>query len=88
MAYIILSEPGTKYGPCKEPCAHKDCAATRKEAESICSLCSQPLGYQRKITRDNEYGEVHMMCLEGGLERGEGIGFDDSLYTSSLIGPG
>lgn len=49
MAWSILPEPGTEYGPCAETCAHTDCAATRQMAGLICPFCGEPLGYGKAI---------------------------------------
>lgn len=68
MAAGILSLPGTKHGPCKNECKHKDCAGTRKMAESICPRCEKAIGYETrfyKITGEitgTEY--YHADCLE------------------------
>ena len=56
MAAGILPRPGTEYGPCEQPpggflddrlatCGHRDCAATRRDAATICHLCGKPIGY-------------------------------------------
>lgn len=71
MAAGTWPRPGTKYGPCAEPCEHIDCAATRRDAESLCRLCSQPIGYEVRFYRDPEAGAmltyVHAACLEAQL---------------------
>lgn len=45
MSAGILAAPGTKYGPCKRPCAHIDCAETRRIAAAPCRRCGEPIGY-------------------------------------------
>jgi hypothetical protein len=50
----MLPEPGTEYGPCEKSCDHKDCAWTRKAAESICRFCDKPIGYDRGYYVDSE----------------------------------
>lgn len=45
MASSVLPRPGTKYGPCKGACEHRDCAATREMAAAICPHCGKPIGY-------------------------------------------
>lgn len=46
MAAGTLPKPGTKYGPCDEPCMHKDCACTRAMAEARCIHCDKPIEYE------------------------------------------
>jgi hypothetical protein len=50
MAYIILSKPGTKYGPCKGECEHTDCALTRAQAAAECPHCGKQCGYDKPLT--------------------------------------
>ena len=45
MAAGMLSEPGSKYGPCEGKCHHSDCAETRRMAKSKCFVCGKPIGY-------------------------------------------
>ncbi len=47
MGYNVLPEPGSEHGPCQDGCEHRDCAWTRKAAESICRFCDKPIGYDR-----------------------------------------
>lgn len=47
MAAGFLSKPGTKFGPCKELCSHKDCQETRSMAKALCKYCNKPIGYDR-----------------------------------------
>lgn len=72
MAAISLASPGTKYGPCKAPCQHRDCAATRLMAESICRLCGKPIGYDTRCYADPDspdpLASVHASCLEDAIE--------------------
>lgn len=65
MAAITLPAPGTEYGPCTEPCAHRDCAETRTWAARLCTYCQQPLGYSQPV-----YHGCHSLCLEEAAERG------------------
>jgi hypothetical protein len=39
--------PGTRLGPCTEPCEHSDCKALREAAAKVCSLCGGAIGYDR-----------------------------------------
>jgi len=71
MAAGYLDEPGHEYGPCVGECAHVDCAATRRTAESICRCCGEPIGYDRAFYLDPETQngpvddrrDVHADCL-------------------------
>lgn len=65
MAAGILPAIGSKYGPCKEPCDHTDCAFTRKCAEGACRLCHGTIGYEKHFfTRNKDYTNlVHESCV-------------------------
>jgi len=72
MAAGVLSEPGTKFGPCKKSCEHRDCAAARVTAEAPCGVCSEPIGYDRAFYRgtpDTVSGYSHAVCLEDALDK-------------------
>ena len=62
MAFISLPAPGTKLGPCEDGCTHVDCAAARKEAETICELCKNPIGYEAPFSQEG-IKLVHFKCL-------------------------
>jgi hypothetical protein len=79
MAASTLPEPGKivrgeEIGPCIEPCEHTDCAATRRMAETHCSICGQVIGYetlfydigQRKpmVSKTLTEDLVHAICHE------------------------
>jgi hypothetical protein len=64
MAAGVLSPPGTKVGPCLEPCKHRDCAETRRMAESACTICGKPIGYDTRFYRDDTDSYVHAVCFE------------------------
>lgn len=49
MACFILPKPGTPNGPCAKPCQHRDCAATRRDADAVCPGCKHPIGYVRAM---------------------------------------
>ena len=74
MAAGILSKPGSKFGPCRKPCAHLDCADTRKISGALCPYCSTPIGYDRRFyaTRPDRSGPVvgyeHASCAEDAAE--------------------
>jgi hypothetical protein len=74
MAAGTLSAPGTEYGPCDSSCAHLDCAETRRQAETPCFLCHEPIGYERRFYRDRHISTgawryAHAACLEEDNER-------------------
>jgi hypothetical protein len=67
MAYAIIARPGTEYGPCKEKCEHRDCAAVRKDAASLCTGCAKEIGYDKRwSTYAGKYW--HSVCLEQAVE--------------------
>ena len=77
MAASKLAEPGTEYGPCKQPysspCGHSDCAAVRKMAEATCRICNVPIGYGLRFYGEQTHPEggsmyVHAVCLEEEVE--------------------
>jgi hypothetical protein len=51
MAAASLAAPGTEAGPCAEPCEHRDCASTRKMADTPCEVCGEPIGYVQRFFR-------------------------------------
>lgn len=78
MGWIALAAPGDKFGPCKKPCKHTDCAASRKEAETPCIHCSKPIGYDTRFytnTNHDESGKLlsrayeHFTCAWEAIER-------------------
>jgi hypothetical protein len=70
MAAGQLPRPGTEYGPCADPCAHTDCAATRAMAASPCRVCGQEIGYDTGFYREDSGTLVHVSarpcCLQTG----------------------
>lgn len=65
MAAISNPAPGTEYGPCIEPCAHGDCRNIRDEASAPCTICSEPIGYDRPFYVDRYDGPArfkHFDC--------------------------
>lgn len=63
MGWARLDPPGQEYGPCKKPCEHRDCAATRAMANTICPLCESLIGYDRRYYREAD-GLAHAACVE------------------------
>lgn len=77
MAAGTITTPGTKYGPCKETCKHKDCAGTRAMAASICPGCKKAIGYNAPFynlglgewpTDLHFQGYAHATCTEEAIE--------------------
>ena len=71
MAAGVLSDPGTKFGPCEHACHHSDCAETRRMAASECRICHHAIGYGRRFYHDYVVGTnprtrlyVHAACRE------------------------
>ena len=72
MAARILPKPGTKLGPCKGTCKHRDCAQTRGDATAICRFCSTPIGYNVGFFRSSLSGDLaHAFCMEEAIERND-----------------
>lgn len=46
MAAGTLPAPGSKVGPCKTDCNHRDCAITRCMAAAPCLCCRRPIGFE------------------------------------------
>ena len=70
MAASALAHLGSKYGPCRSSCQHKDCAETRRMAAAVCRFCSKPIGYGSPFYR--EIDELsHAQCLEVAIEQGK-----------------
>ena len=76
MAAGTLPAPGTKLGPCKPGpcqslCVHKDCNSLRIAAESLCSRCGKPIGYETRYYDASGPAEVklvHALCEEEAVE--------------------
>lgn len=72
MAAAPIPGPGSKFGPCVEPCFHKDCDANRKDATSQCFLCAEPIGYETPVFREKD-DLVHESCYTDFVELGRRI---------------
>ena len=69
MAAGTLQKPGTTHGPCVVACQHKDCAATRAMAESVCRYCETAIGYETRFySNAPEPGYCHADCAEVAAE--------------------
>jgi len=79
MAFAMIAEPGTQYGPCapmvvagvKVYCAHEDCRQSRETAAAICLWCNAAIGYLTEYCRDEDHGDrwVHYWCAVDAIER-------------------
>lgn len=63
MAFGTLPRPGTELGPCANPCSHTDCAQSRQMAETVCRVCTTPIGYDAKMCFDSVGSLVHYLCI-------------------------
>ena len=68
MAAGRLPFPGTKYGPCNEPCSHKDCNETERMSESTCKYCTKKIGYETRFYQLEDNTLVHAACHEEAIE--------------------
>lgn len=77
MAAGVLPAPGTPRGPCREPCKHKDCAATKQEAASPCKVCGVPIGYSVEFYAEHRGFGVrdltHATCFERAVEAEQAV---------------
>lgn len=72
MAAGILQRPGTKLGPCKAQCKHRDCAQTKGDAAATCRFCQKAIGYGVGFYRARLSGELaHAFCFEDAVERND-----------------
>ena len=62
MGWLTLPKPGSEYGPCVEPCVHRDCAATRNDAGKICEHCGQKIGFDVPYYSTEGGKIVHAKC--------------------------
>jgi hypothetical protein len=63
-----IPRPGTKYGPCKEACAHIDCKAQREEAKTNCEFCHSAIGFGREFYYLSADDLAHAECYERHIE--------------------
>ncbi len=76
MAAGTLPAIGTKYGPCKSDCVHRDCMSTKAMAKALCIRCGEPIGYGVRFYEDRETmpslgcatALVHALCEERAIE--------------------
>lgn len=70
-AGILPPESGHELSPCVK-CEHRDCAATRVLAASICRLCDKPIGWETRFYKDEVAAGsewVHALCEELAIEK-------------------
>ena len=61
MAAGSIPAPGTRLGPCLDPCGHTDCAASRQMAQALCGLCRQAIGYETNFFMQDR--PEHARCV-------------------------
>ena len=72
MAAGVLPRPGSKVGPCKGKCGHRDCAQTKGDAAAVCRFCAKAIGYGVGFYRSQlDGGLAHAFCLEEAVERND-----------------
>jgi hypothetical protein len=72
MAAGILPKPGSKVGPCKSKCKHRDCGQTKAAAAATCRFCNKAIGYGVGFYRSRLSGELaHAFCFEEAVERND-----------------
>lgn len=72
MAAGILPAPGTKVGPCKAKCKHRDCAQTKADAAAGCRFCTKAIGFNVGFYRSRlDGGLAHAFCFEEAVERND-----------------
>lgn len=67
MGWIMHDAPGIGNGPCEKDCKHKDCEATRQDAEAKCRWCGKPIGYGVRFYMDRAptksgWSYMHFVC--------------------------
>lgn len=62
MGWLVIPEPGSKYGPCLEPCRHLDCKANREAAAEKCVTCADPIGFDVPYYKGEAGGLEHAKC--------------------------
>lgn len=69
-AGMMPPETGSEFSPCVK-CEHRDCAATRVTAASICRHCDKPIGWDVRFYKDDEAAGsewMHALCEELAIE--------------------
>lgn len=70
MAAGFVSAPGTEFGPCVLGCAHKDCADSRRIAQSKCEICKKPIGYDKRYYQSENWTVFgHAVCANKEAEK-------------------
>ncbi len=61
----MLAAPGHQFGPClNENCKHNQCVLYRIDAESLCPLCGNRIGYETRYYREDEQPLIHAGCID------------------------
>lgn len=68
--YFYPATPGNQYGPCEDPCHHKDCYKMREDACQMC-VCGKPIGYDNRIVFLPGNRIIHARCFEEWAEAGK-----------------
>lgn len=72
MAAGVLPKPGSKLGPCKKACEHRDCAETKRDAAALCRFCQKAIGYGESFIRARLTGVLaHAWCADEAVERND-----------------
>jgi len=76
-AGMLPPETGSEFSPCAK-CGHRDCAAIRVTAGSICRHCDEPIGWETRFYNDDDpeikrrtgtnINYVHALCEELAIE--------------------
>lgn len=53
--YNIFHTPGQPYAPCAGDCQHLACYRQKLLAKKHCTICGQPIGYEREFEQVNGY---------------------------------
>lgn len=61
MAWSTVPAEGSQYGPCVEPCQHRDCAQHRADAQVICSYCHKAVGTDTPVY-SGRFGMIAANC--------------------------
>lgn len=77
MNLSVIPSPGRKFGPCLEPCIHRDCRQNRKIADARCPVCGGGIGFEEQfVVEGGGVGYIHRRCAEW-------LGTKDSGRTAS-----
>lgn len=70
MASGMIANPGTKLGPCRKQCEHRDCAENRALVAKLCRICGKPIGYMTSFFQEDNWASVvHADCALDEVDR-------------------